>query len=316
MKQLSPLVSLLAVCLFGLAGCGGSPQSLRPAPASAAQPSASPAPSAGAGAAPASAPAASSAPSSSAPSTASGPGSAPPAASSGAPIAPQDGGGSNLPAVPGNAVVFNQIQNTTDNWQACSLCAQGTNDTDNFWMAPYTTSPSMTGSSRELYVGGPQWTNALFIKTLPAHSEAHHFLWDFWVYFDPTSAAKAWTAEYDFWQSDGGEEFMIGSQCNFGDGWWDTWDSKNNQWLHTTIRCERFSPQQWHHIQWYGERPDSMHYRYVWLVVDGKSYWIDQTYQVNPTNWPDAMGVQWQLDQDISGHDLHEWIDNVKLSVW
>ncbi len=222
----------------------------------------------------------------------------------------------NLPTPPGNAVVFNQIQNTTGNWQDCSVCAQGTNDTDNFWMAPNTTSPSMTGSSRELYVGGPQWTNALFIKTLPAQNSASHFLWDFWVYFDPGSAASAWTAEFDLWQFIGGHEFMIGSQCNFGDGWWDTWDAANNKWLNTTIRCDRFSSQQWHHVQWYSERPDNMHYRYVWLVVDGKSYWIDQTYQINPTTWADALGVQWQLDQNSSGHDLHEWIDNVKLSVW
>jgi hypothetical protein len=88
-----------------------------------------------------------------------------------------------LPTPPSYATVLWQMQNTTNDWTDCSVCAQGTNDTTNYWMAPFQTTPSMSGSSRELFVGGPEWTNALFIKTMPG-TTASHFLWDFWVYHD------------------------------------------------------------------------------------------------------------------------------------
>lgn len=57
-------------------------------------------------------------------------------------------------------------------------------------------------------------------------------------------------------------------------------------------------------------------YRYNTLVVDDHSYTVDQTYETSPTSWPDAIGVQWQLDEDSSGTSLHQWIDNVKLTMW
>jgi hypothetical protein len=174
----------------------------------------------------------------------------------------------------------------------------------------------MTGHSRELYVGGPPWSNALFWKTYYDNMDKTHILWEFYVYWDPTSMANIWTAEFDFWQSVGGQEFMIGSQCNFGDGFWDIWDSKANQWLHSDVRCDRMEPQRWHRIQWYLERLGSDAYRYNTLVVDGKSYDINRTFSPNPTTWKDTMGIQWQLDQSSTGVDIHQWIDNVKLTVW
>src|SRR3954454_13446676 len=150
-------------------------------------------------------------------------------------VGPAPWSSSVLPTPPWNAKVISQMQNTSADWKDCSLCAEGTNDTTNYWMAPYEHTPSLSGSSRELYVGGMPWTNVLFIKTMPGTSSATHFLWDFWVYHDPTSAANIWSSEFDLWQTLGGREFMIGSQCAFGDGYWDTWDSANNRWIENGI---------------------------------------------------------------------------------
>lgn len=184
-------------------------------------------------------------------------------------------------------------------------------------MAPDRTSPSMTGSSRELYVGGPPWTNALFIKTFEGYESISHVLWDFWVYWDEASADHMWTAEFDMWQVRAGREVMIGSQCNFGEGYWDTWDQMKNQWIpNRDLPCRRMAPLTWHHIQWYVERVGDTQYRYHTLVVDGEVHQFDQMYEASVSDWRDTVGVQWQLDQDGSGHDLHEWIDNVKLAIW
>lgn len=222
---------------------------------------------------------------------------------------------SALPTPPANATVVDNLQSQADGWKACSDCAWGTNKTTNFWMAPFNTNPSRSGSSRELFVGGPQWTNALFIKTLPAHNDATHFLWDFWVYFDPTSNANIWSAEFDLWQQVGGTQFMIGSQCNFGNGEWDIWNEPANKWVPTDKPCPRWTPGTWHHVQWYMERGDNS-YRYGTVVLDGKAIVFNQSYNTVKNGWDDSVGVQWQLDQSGSGVALHEWIDNVKLTMW
>ncbi len=238
---------------------------------------------------------------------------APATASSAPPPASEPAG--PLPAVPGNAKVWSAIQNM-GGWQSCSDCAGGGATTGNYWSAANQSSPSMSGSSREFYVGGKAWSNALWYnKVGSGYSWAWHFLWDFWVRFDSTSAAHAHSAEYDIWQVIGGREYMMGTQCNFETGVWDVWDSKNFQWKPTGIGCPRFSADQWHHIQWYIERQGS-NYHYGVLVVDGNAHFLDRTYTTDPVGRDDSVGVQFQLDENGSGTPLHEWVDNVKLAIW
>jgi hypothetical protein len=231
-------------------------------------------------------------------------------------VGPPPKSSSVLPIPPANATVLSEMQNTSADWTDCSVCANGLNDTTNFSMFPFQTQPSMSGSSLEFYVGGLQWTNALFIDTMFETPATTHFLWDFWVYQDPASVANAWTDEFDVWQVLSDKEFMIGSQCDFGDGYWDTFDSDNNRWIENGIACPRWAANTWHHIQWYVERVNSTQYRYDTLVVDGQGYGINQTYAANSITWPNAVGIQYQLDQSANGAPLYEWTDNVTLTLW
>ena len=220
-----------------------------------------------------------------------------------------------LPTPPANAQVLSEMQNDTANWAICSDCAHGTNTSSNYWMAPFQGQPSLSGSSLEMYADGPQWTNVLFRDTMLGTRPNTHFLWDFRVYHDPAAEAHFWASEFDLWQVLGGKEFMIGSQCDFGDGYWSTWDSQGDRWVLNGIPCPHWTPG-WHHIQWYVERISPTQYRYDTLVVDGKSYGLNQTWTYNDTTWPDMIGIQYQLDQDTSGTPLHEWVDNVTLTMW
>lgn len=220
-----------------------------------------------------------------------------------------------LPTPPANAQVLTQMQNDNANWSICSLCAAGTNITGNYAMTPAQKDPSLSGSSMEMYADGPQWTNVLFMDKMLGTSSNSHFLWDFSVYHDPAVENHFWASEFDFWQVLGGKEFMIGSQCDFGDGYWSTWDSLGDRWVLNGIPCPHWTPG-WHHIQWYLERISPTQYRYDTLVVDGTAYGLNQTWTVNNTTWPDMVGVQYQLDQDPSGTPLHEWVDNVTLTMW
>jgi hypothetical protein len=220
-----------------------------------------------------------------------------------------------LPTPPANAQVLSEMQNDTANWGICSLCAHGTNTTGSYSMTPFQNQPSQSGSSLEMYADGPQWTNVLFMDTLLGTSSNSHFLWDFWVYHDPAAEDHFWASEFDLWQVLGGNEFMIGSQCDFGDGYWATWDSQGNAWILNGIPCPHWAPG-WHHVQWYVERISPTSYRYDTLVFDGQAYGLNQTWNVNNTTWPDMIGIQYQLDQDPSGTPLHEWVDNVTLTMW
>ena len=207
------------------------------------------------------------------------------------------------------------MQNDTANWSICSLCAAGTNDSNNYWMAPFQSQPSLSGSSLEMYASGPQWSNVLFMDIMPGTNPNSHFLWDFWVYHDPAAEAHFWSSEFDFWLAIGGNEFMIGSQCDFGDGYWATWDSQGGSWILNGIPCPHWAPG-WHHVQWYVERISSTQYRYDTLVFDNHGYGFNQTWNVNHTTWQDMTGVQFQLDEDPSATPLHEWVDNVTLTEW
>jgi hypothetical protein len=221
---------------------------------------------------------------------------------------------SPLPTPPSSATVWNNLEETTDNWHSCSDCAGG--HTTSTFSTQLQSSPAMNGLSRQFYNGGAAWSNVLWYRPLGAQNSASNFLWDFYVYFDGTTAANVWSAEYDLYQAIGGIEFMIGSQCNFGNAVWDTWNQASGAWVATSIPCKRFSPDTWHHIQWYVQRVSSTQYRYDTLVVDGQAYTVNQTFTGSPVSWSDTLGVQWQLDLGSNGLPANEWIDQVTLTIW
>jgi len=230
-------------------------------------------------------------------------------------VGPPPASSTVLPTPPANAQVLTEMQNDTANWGICSLCAAGTNTTGNYSMTPLQSQPSQSGSSLEMYVGGQSWTNVLFMDTMLGTSSNSHFLWDFWVYHDPADEPHFWSSEFDLWQVLDGKEFMIGSQCDFGDGYWATWDTQGDRWVLNGIPCPHWTPG-WHHVQWYLERTSSTQYRYDTLVFDGTPYGFNQTWNYGDSTWPDMIGIQFQLDQDPTGTPLHEWVDNVTLTMW
>ena len=220
-----------------------------------------------------------------------------------------------LPTPPANATVLTQMQNDRSNWSICSDCAAGTHNTSDYTMTFDQNKPSLSGASMEMYAGGPSWSNVLFKDILQGTTPNRHFLWDFWVYHDPAAENHFWSSELDFYVVLSGNEFMAGTQCDFGDGYWATWDSNGNRWLLNGIPCTHWTPG-WHHIQEYDEVLNATQYRYDTLVVDGTAYGINQTWNTNSTQWEDQVGTQFQLDHDPTGTPLHEWVDKMTLTMW
>ncbi len=224
-------------------------------------------------------------------------------------------GNGALPTPPSSAKVFDNIEDMSG-YKQCSVDCAGGKPSWNYWMSQWQGSPSMDGSSLQLYNGGGAWSNVLFYKSLGANNWATNFIWDFYVYFDSSTIANLHTSEFDLFQSINGVELMVGSQCNYGEGDWNLWDQGAGAWIDTSIPCRRFSPGTWHHIQWYIQRVSSWQYKYVTLVVDGTPYSVNRTYGGNYQGWADTLGVQWQLDLGPDGVDAHQWVDQVRLSIW
>jgi hypothetical protein len=222
-----------------------------------------------------------------------------------------------LPTVPSSAKVFGAIEQMTSGWASCdtAACAGGSGG-GAFWQAFNQGSPSLDGSSMEIYHDG-KWSNALWYRKVGANNAATNFLWDFYVQLDNASLTAGQALEYDAFQFVGGYNYMIGTECNYGAGVWDTWNEVTQKWLHTTVPCKKFTPGTWHHIQWYMTTNHSNHtYTYKTLVVDGVAYTLNQTQPAKYLGWGDNLGAQWQLDVNATGGGYHEWVDKAVLSVW
>ncbi len=226
------------------------------------------------------------------------------------------GGGNGLPTPPAWATVISNIQNR-GNWSYCHDpgCAGGSGS-GSYWMAQYQSNPSRSGSSVEFFNSGV-WANALWWQKTGANDSVSNLLWDFYAYVDSNSLVSGQALEYDMFQFVHGYNYMIGSQCNYGSGTWDTWDEASGHWIHSSIPCPKFSPNTWHHIQWYVTTDTHSHkYTYVTLVVDGQSTPVNITRNAKNLGWSDNIGVQWQLDVNATGQGFHEWVDNATLTIW
>jgi hypothetical protein len=232
------------------------------------------------------------------------------------------GGGSTnvpsaLPVPPATAKVFSNIDQMMGGWSSCETasCAGGSGN-GSFWQAFNQSSPSMDGSSMELFRDGV-WGNALWWRKVGANDNATNFLWDFYVQLDSASLSNAQALEYDAFQFVGGYNYMIGTQCDYAAGVWDTWSEASGHWLHTSVPCKKFAPGTWHHVQWYMTANHYTHsYTYVTLVVDGTVYKVNQTQYAKNLGWQDNVGVQWQMDVNASGNGYHQWVDKAKLTIW
>jgi Big-like domain-containing protein len=226
------------------------------------------------------------------------------------------GGGGGLPSPPPGALVFNNIDDGSG-WQSCHDpgCAGGSGE-GAYWMAQNQNPPSRDGASAEFFNSGV-WANALWWRHLGAHDNVRNFLWDFYFYVDGNSPSATQALEFDAFQFVSGYNYMIGTECDYGSGLWDTWDEGAGHWYHTSVGCPKFSPNTWHHVQMYLTTNISSHqYTYVTLVVDGNVHPINITRNAKYLGWSDNLGVQWQLDVNASGQGYHEWVDQATLTVW
>ena len=212
-------------------------------------------------------------------------------------------------------------------WGSCVDCAGG-GSTASIASSPFQTRPSVDGASRDFYLSGAAYTNALWWYKVGPNTSATHFTFDFWVY--PNSGTQSAQAmEFDAFQFTGGREYMFGTQCNYAAGVWDIWNMGTNSWIHTKLACTSLKVNTWYHIIWTFHRTttdNQEHYDSLTMVQYNSNGSVAsiKTYNLNvaypsgpmPAGWTNNMGVQFQMDIGPKGAAMQEWVDRVTLTAW
>lgn len=283
MKRTFALPTLaLSVAFAALAGCGGSPSTVKPAfTASTAQ--------------------------SGTPSTT---GSRP-----GAGTTPASSTAASTSATP---PTYSQIQ-TQPGWKWCSammnghVCAGGRGQATSS-LTPHQSNPALSGDSAVFTLGGNKpYSNAIWWRTLSNDTKSTHFTYDLNFYIDNPGAPES--LEFDVNQAIGKNRYTWGTQCNFkGDGKWDIWNDATQHWEPTSVACPEVSANAWHHLTWQFERVGSQ-VHYISVTLDGNTSTVDAFRNFQAGFGGNGIDVAFQLDGNFQQSPFKVWLDQVSLTT-
>jgi hypothetical protein len=219
--------------------------------------------------------------------------------------------------------VFNHLEDASG-WLSCGASCAGGETNGVFWMAQNQTSPSLDGSSMEMYSSSiGEYSNSLFYLRFNQGNKydyAQNFIWDFYVNMDSASVQSGEALEFDQFQFVNSWSYMMGTECSYGSGKWDVWDNYKLAWVHTNIPCAKFTPNTWHHIQLHATANHAAHeYTFQSIVIDGHAYHPQMTFKAKyMPDWVggENLGVQHQLDVKPQSAGYHVWIDKSTFTIW
>lgn len=227
--------------------------------------------------------------------------------------------GSGNSGAPAGAQTISQIEDLGE-WQFCtaklngSACASGLGNADSS-MTLHQPSPATDGSSARFSLSGPTgYSNALWWKSVGSNPGVTHFNYDLWFYVDHPDFPEA--LEFDVNQSSGGIRYTWGTECGFKDSHrWDIWDPAGFKWVPTSLPCNPFSANTWHHLVWQFERANHQ-VHYISLTVDGNTMAVDAYKDPQTNGSSDDINVAFQLDGDFKQDPYNVWLDQVNLTMW
>ncbi|HTC94803.1 MAG TPA: Ig-like domain-containing protein [Terriglobales bacterium] len=214
----------------------------------------------------------------------------------------------------GGNPTFSQIQRIP-NWTDCSVCAGhgGSGPTTDHWMEEGVGSPSLSGAAARFTVDGTPWGAALWWKDLQGDTTVSNFKYDLDFYVDRPDQAQA--LEFDVNQDTGGNRYIYGTECDFGDTQtWRTWNSDSHRWVSTGIYCGRPAAGQWNHLTWELQRNNGQAV-FVAVTLNGNRQWVNASSN-SYAEGGENMNVAFQADLNASGGSVSVWVDNVNLTTW
>jgi hypothetical protein len=222
------------------------------------------------------------------------------------------GSSSSPPSSPSNGNVIANIQQLSG-WDSCSACA-GSQGIAQFSMTQHVGSPSLDGNTTQFWIGGnTPYTNAIWVKSLPAGWNATHFTYDLYFYMDNPNAAEA--LEFDVNVSYNGQYYVFGTQCS--PRWsqtWDTWDENAGTWNSTGVGCPTFPANSWNHVTIELERTWDNQLHWIAISMNGTRNTIDRYVPSRPTGYNNGISVDFQMDGDYNQTDYSVWVDEMSLT--
>jgi hypothetical protein len=224
----------------------------------------------------------------------------------------------DYPVPPQNAIVFNNAQDKLNTGVCSGANCAGGSGSGAAWIAPFQTTPSVSGHSVELYNAGSGF-DTLWYWHLGSQNQATHLEFEFSLRVDSNSLIEAQAFENGPQQYVNGYKYSMTMQCEGPKQLWRVWDQAARGWKATPVACPHWTPNVWHKVQMYITTNHTNHTEtYHTLIVDGKAYPLEITVGVTNVNFGNNLGFQFQIDNKLgsSGPGIHEWLDDVNLTVW
>ena len=206
-----------------------------------------------------------------------------------------------------------QIQ-AMEGWDSCSVCAGrgGNGPGTDHGLQQHISTPSLSGSSAQLSVGGVPWGAALWWKQVGGNDDVYNLHYSLDFYMEDPNAAQA--LEFDVNQNAGGLRYIFGTECDIkGTGTWRVWNSQSGNWVSTGIACSAPYAYAWNHLEWQFQRTGGG-VRFVSLTLNGQTYNVDYWFPAYAEGGS-GIDVAFQADLAGGGQGFSVWLDNVSLTL-
>lgn len=165
-----------------------------------------------------------------------------------------------------------------------------------------------------------QTTNVLWPRKVGINNNYVTFIGTYNIFIPSITNITA--LEFDQFQFNSGQRYMMGSECDKG-GNWRIWNQLTGSWVSTSVSCSLFTANTWHSVVWATHRIPGdtscassnpcMYYDY--LIVDGNQFTGFTKQPSAPSADPDNNGIQFQIDQDFTGGTSNVFMDEMSLSL-
>jgi hypothetical protein len=188
-------------------------------------------------------------------------------------------------------------------------CSPSPCDGISFWMAQNIGSPSMSGASMEVDLGGSTpYSDTLYNNHLIGDLSSqgmpdtnhtlvptlHNFTYD--VYFWGSNVGLSQAEEFDINQFFNNLGFVWGHECRIAGGnEWDVWNPASAHWTPTGIPCHPNS-NSWNHVTLKVQRTSSNQLLYQSITLNGVTNNLNWTF--SPASYPGWYGVTVNYQQD------------------
>ena len=196
-------------------------------------------------------------------------------------------------------------------WQSCDTCSGG-------GKVSYSMTQGLDFPERlttRFFIGhGSPWSHALWWRRLGNNPNISHFVIRLDQYIE--DPASSWGIEYNVNQLLNNQWFKFSTQCSFGDGVWQVWDSAHKRWTRTNVPCLRPAPSTHTLLRMDYERINGRAH-FLAITIGNQVYRVDRSFDPQPIDGRNGdFGVHFQLNGNKQSAPYSVWIHDFQLTYW